>query len=397
MRTQVAIVGAGPAGLTLAKLLTLQGIDCVVFEQRTREYIEQRTRAGILEQPTVDLMTEVGLGDRIAAEGAKHVGFYLTFDGHTHHLDFNELVGGYATVFAQQELVKDLIADRLATGGPVLFEADVVAIDNRLDEAVVTVRHGGRTIEVTADFVAACDGFHGVGRAAIPDSVRVEVEKVYPIAWLGILARTSPVTPEGMYCVHPDGMSLHSMRGARITRQYLQVPADTDLSTWSDEQIWDELATRSAGADHPELERGEIFDRSLAPLRSYVCETMQHRRLFLLGDAAHIVPPTGAKGLNLAVSDATVLAHAVAAYVNGGDRQWLDDYTNTALPRIWQAQLFSATLTATLHTFTDDPLQWRLNQARLRSWVESESQRRALGEVYLGLPFPVGWRHADAA
>lgn len=397
MRTQVAIVGAGPAGLTLAKLLTLQGVDCVVFEQRTREYIEQRTRAGILEQPTVDLMTEVGLGQRIAAHGSEHVGFYLTFHGSTHHLDFNELVGGHATVYAQQELVKDLVADRLATGGTVLFEADVVAIDNRLDEVVLTVSQGEETIEVTADFVAACDGFHGVGRGAIPDAVRVEVEKTYPIAWLGILARTTPITPEGMYCVHPDGMSLHSMRGARITRQYLQVPADTDLSTWTDERIWDELTTRSAGTGRPELERGEIFDRSLAPLRSYVCESMQYRRLFLLGDAAHIVPPTGAKGLNLAVSDATVLAHALAAYEIGGERRWLDDYTSTALPRIWQAQLFSATLTATLHTFTEDPLQWRLNQARLRSWVESESQRRALGEVYLGLPFPVGWQYAPGA
>jgi p-hydroxybenzoate 3-monooxygenase len=394
VRTKVAIVGAGPAGLTLAKLLDLQGVDCVVLEQRSRDYIEQRTRAGILEQPTVDLMAEVGLADRIRAEGIKHDGFYVTFDEATHHLDFNALVGGHATVYAQQELVKDLVSDRLANGLPLLFEADVTAIDNRIDGASVTVRHEGRTFDVEADFVACCDGYHGVGRAAIPAESRREIEQTYPVAWLGILARTTPVTPEGMYCAHENGLSVHSMRGARITRQYLQVPADTDLADWSDTRIWDELAVRSAGASADGLERGEIFDRSLAPLRSYVNETMQHRRVFLLGDAAHIVPPTGAKGLNLAVSDATVLAHGLAAYYLGSERRWLDDYSATALPRIWQAQLFSATLTTTLHRLTEDPLQWRLNRARLHSWVTSEAQRRALGEVYLGLPFPVGWQYA---
>ena len=394
MRTQVAIVGAGPAGLTLAKLLDLQGIDCIVLEQRSRDYIEQRTRAGILEQPTVDLMADIGLADRILAEGIKHDGFYLTFDQMTHHLDFNALVGGHATVYAQQELVKDLVADRVGRGLPLMFEADVTAIDNRADGTRVTVHRDGGTLEVDADFVACCDGFHGVGRAAIPAAERVEIEQTYPVAWLGILARTTPVTPEGMYCAHENGLSVHSMRGARITRQYLQVPADTDLADWSDDRIWDELAVRSAGAGADGLERGEIFDRSIAPLRSYVNETMQYRRVFLLGDAAHIVPPTGAKGLNLAVSDATVLAHALAAHFLGGERRWLDDYSATCLPRIWQAQLFSATLTATLHTLTDDPLQWRLNRARLASWVTSEAQQRALGEVYLGLPFPLGWQYA---
>lgn len=245
--------------------------------------------------------------------------------------------------------------------------------------------------------MACCDGFHGVGRASIPAGALDEITRTYPAAWLGILARTAPITDEGMYCPHPNGMSLHSMRGPRITRQYLQVPPDTDLDDWSDERIWDELSIRCEGACADGLERGEIFDRSLAPLRSYVNRTMHYRRVFLLGDSAHIVPPTGAKGLNLAVSDAVVLAHALAAHVLGGEDRWLETYSDTALPRVWQAELFSARLTMTLHRFSDDPMEWHLNRATLQSWVDSEDQRRALGSVYFGLPFPIGWQYAGAS
>lgn len=393
MHTQVAIIGAGPAGLTLARMLHLQGISSIVLESRDREYIETRTRAGILEQPTVELMHELGVGDRLAREGMSHSGFYVRFDRTTHHLDFNRLVGGHATVYAQQELVKDLVADRLATGGPLLFGARVTAIDTTADGARVVVDHRGTPLEITADFVAGCDGFHGVSRAHVPADRLREYSRTYPVAWLGILARTAPTTPEGMYCAHENGISVHSMRGPKITRQYLQVPADTNLDDWPDERIWDELTLRSASDDHPELERGEIFDRSLAPLRSYVCETMQHGRLFLLGDAAHIVPPTGAKGLNLAVSDASTLSHALGAHYRAGVREHLDAYSQTCLPRIWKAQYFSATLTTTLHTLTADPMDWQLRRARLSRWVESEAEQAALGEVYLGLPFPTHWRY----
>ena len=393
MRTQVAIIGAGPAGLTLARQLALQGIESIVVEHRDRAYIENRTRAGILEQPTVTLMHELGAGTRLAVEGMDHDGFFLRFDRTTHHLNFHRLIGGHATVYAQQELVKDLVALRLEEDGPILFETKVVGIDTRADGATLRAERAGEIVTIEADFVAACDGFHGVGRAHIPDSERIEITRTYPVAWLGILARTAPATPEGMYCAHEDGLSLHSMRGPRITRQYLQVPADTDLDDWPDERIWDELTRRSESIDHPELERGEIFDRSLAPLRSVVCETMQKGRLFLLGDAAHIVPPAGAKGLNLAVSDACVLSYALGAHYKAGIREHLDSYSTTCLPRIWQAQYFSWLLTTTIHALSDDPMDLRLRLTRMQRWVESEDEQRALGEVYLGLPFPTPWAY----
>lgn len=393
MHTQVAIIGAGPAGLTLAALLHRQGISAVVVERQDRHYVETRTRAGILEQPTVDLMHEIGVGDRLGREGMVHNGFYLRFDRTTHHLDFTRLVGGHATVYPQQKLVADLIADRIECGEPLLFDATVRSIDTTTDGARLQVETVDGPLEITADFVAGCDGFHGVSRAHLPSGSVREFERTYPVAWLGILAHTTPTTPEGMYCAHENGISVHSMRGPAITRQYLQVPADTNLDDWPDQRIWDELTLRSASEDFPELERGEIFDKSLAPLRSYVCETMQHGRLFLLGDSAHIVPPTGAKGLNLAVSDACTLSYALSAHYASGNRSHLDAYSATCLPRIWKAQHFSAMLTETLHALSEDPLDWQLRRARLTRWAESEHEQSALGEVYLGLPFPTPWQY----
>ncbi len=393
MHTQVAIIGAGPAGLTLAALLHRQGISSIVLESHDRTYIETRTRAGILEQPTVDLMHEIGVGDGITREGMVHNGFYVRFDRATHHLDFTRLVGGHATVYPQQKLVADLVADRVGGGEPLLFEASVQSIDTNTAGARLQVRTPAGPLEITADFIAGCDGFHGVSRTHLPAGTVREFERTYPIAWLGILAHTTPTTPEGMYCAHENGISVHSMRGPNITRQYLQVPADTNLNDWPDERIWDELTLRSASDDFPVLERGEIFDKSLAPLRSYVCETMQHGRLFLLGDAAHIVPPTGAKGLNLAVSDAVTLSYALGEHYLSGGREHLDAYSRTCLPRIWKAQHFSAMLTETLHSLSADPLEWQLRRARLTRWVESEHEQSALGEVYLGLPFPSPWRY----
>ncbi|EOM75637.1 4-hydroxybenzoate 3-monooxygenase [Rhodococcus rhodnii] len=391
MRTQVAIVGAGPAGLVLARMLELQGIDSVVLESRSREYVEKRTRAGILEQPTVDVVHELGIGDRLAAEGMAHDGFHLRFDRTTHRFDFHSLVGGHATVYPQQKLVADLIAARVSSGLPILFGAFVKGIDTATGR--VTYERDGHVHELDADIVAGCDGFHGVARTAIPTALRRDRSRSYPFSWLGILANSTPVSDEGMYCAHENGLSVHSMRGPAVTRQYLQVPEGTDLADWPDDRIWDELAVRSESHDGAPLDRGEIVDRSLAPLRSFVSETMSHERLFLLGDAAHIVPPTGAKGLNLAVSDAAVLSHALGRWFATGARDALDAYAATCLPRIWAAQLFSWTLTTTLHRMSDDPLDARLRFARLRRWVESEAERTALGEVYLGLPFPSRWSH----
>ncbi len=301
-------------------MLHRQGIDVVVLEARDKAHVRARVRAGVIEQATVDTLTELGVAGRLHAQALRHNGFYLRFDRHTHHLDFHRLTGRNAFVYGQAEIVADLIDARTAAGLPLVFDAADVEIgptDGPTTELTYTV--DGRTHRLTADFVAGCDGFHGVSRTRLPSSVRT-IERVYPFAWLGILARTTPVTEEGMYCAHPDGLSVHNMRGTHITRQYLQVPADTDLADWPDERIWAELRRRSGSDDHPDLQTGEIFDRSLAPLRSVVTERMQHGSLFLLGDAAHIVPPTGAKGLNLAVSDASVLSHALGVFYRDGDR-----------------------------------------------------------------------------
>ncbi|MEP9392829.1 4-hydroxybenzoate 3-monooxygenase [Gordonia sp. VNK1] len=391
-RCQVAIIGAGPAGLALGQMLALQGIDAVVLEARSEEYVRARVRAGVIENTTVDILTELGVADRLHREALVHNGFYLRFDRTTHRLDFHRFDGRHAYVYGQAEIVADLIDARKAAGLPLVFEAQDVEVDG-IDSATSEITYvvDGEPQRLVADIVAGCDGFHGVTRSYLPATVRT-LERVYPFAWLGILARTTPVTEEGMYCAHPDGLSVHSMRGTHITRQYLQVPADTDLADWPDDRIWSELKRRSASDDHPELETGEIFDRSLAPLRSVVTERMQTGSLFLLGDAAHIVPPTGAKGLNLAVSDACVLSHALGLFYRTGDRSGLEAYTDTALPRIWQAQNFSWTLTSILHRFTDDPFDWELRRARLQRWAESDAEQHGLGEVYLGLPFPTPWR-----
>ena len=393
IRTQVAIIGAGPAGLTLAHMLHLQGIDSVVLERQSQEHVRSRIRAGVIEHTTVDLLTELGLADRLHREALVHDGFYLRFDRTTHHLDFHRHTGRHAFVYGQAEIVADLIDARHATGRPLIFDADGVRVrDIDTDHPVVEYSWQGAEYTIDADIVAGADGFHGVCRQMMdPASVRV-FERSYPFAWLGIMARTTPVTAEGMYCAHPDGLSVHSMRGPNLTRQYLQVGADTDLSAWSDGRIWAELRRRSASDDHPELETGEIIERSLAPLRSVVTEPMQRGSLFLLGDSAHIVPPTGAKGLNLAMSDASVLSHALGVFYLDRDRSALDAYSATALPRIWQAQVFSWDLTTTLHRFSDDGFDWQLRHARLQRWATSLDAQQALGEVYLGLPFPTPWR-----
>lgn len=395
----VAIIGAGPAGLLLGHLLHAQGIGSVILEHRSREHVERRVRAGMLEQPTVDLLREAGLAGRLDREAIRHRGFFIRLDGRTHHLDFAELTGKRATVYGQTEVVKDLIAARLGSGEPLVFGAqDVRLHDIEGPAPTVTYERAGRRHTVTCRIVAGCDGAHGVSRrtllersAAAGRPARL-LRREYPFAWLGILARTTPDPAEPVYCAHPRGLCLLSMRGPRLTRLYLQIPAGDGLGDWPDERIWDELRLRSASEDHPPLETGEIVERSIAPLRSEVIDRMSHGRLHLAGDAAHIVPPTGAKGLNLAVGDVSVLARAIAGSLTAGDDAALAAYGETALPRVWRAQLYSWSMTTMLHRFGDDPYEWELRRAQVRALISSRDEQRAHAHVHMGLPFATHWR-----
>lgn len=399
-QTAVAIIGAGPAGLILSRLLALQGIESVVLERRSRRHVEARVRAGILEQPTVDLLREIGAAWRLDREAEFHRGFYVRLDGRTHHLDFHALLGRKSCVYGQAELVKDLIQDQLAAERPLLFEVDEVELtgfDAEGAEPVVEFTHAGVRHRLGCALVAGCDGAHGVSRAALraagerAGSPLRLFDKAYPAAWLGILAHSAPPSPEGMYCLHPDGMSLHSMRGPKLSRQYLQVEAGADLAQWPDRRIWAELRRRSAGTDSPPLETGEIIERSLVPLRAAVLERFGIGRLALAGDAAHTVPPTGAKGLNLAVGDVVVLSRAVAAHL-AGEPGPLAEYTETCWPRVWQGENFSTSMTTLLHRLSGDPFDWELRRTRMHTLLTSPDEQRAHGEVYLGLPFATDWR-----
>jgi p-hydroxybenzoate 3-monooxygenase len=373
METQVGIVGAGPAGLTLALLLQQAGIDCVVLEARDREYVEQRVRAGLLEQNTVDLLHAVGAGERLSLEGHDHTGVYLHFDGQVFHVDMLRLTGRKITIYGQQEVVKDEIAALLDRGVPVHFEAAVESVDPERG----TITWSGE--EIQCDFIAGCDGFHGVCRAALPN--RVDHDFLYPFSWLGILADAPPSTDELIYAAHERGFALHSMRGPSVSRLYLQVPNDERLEDWSDDQIWDELETRIGSVNS-----GPIFDRGITPMRSYVSEPMQHGRMYLAGDAAHIVPPTGAKGLNLAVNDVRHLASGLRAHYESGDEALLEAYTTTALRRVWRAQDFSNYMTQLLHDLGEGPFQRRLQLSRLEYLTRSEAAATSLAENYVGLP-----------
>ncbi|MFJ9115180.1 4-hydroxybenzoate 3-monooxygenase [Streptomyces sp. NPDC102394] len=392
MRTTVGIIGAGPAGLLLARLLHRTGIDCVVLEARSREYVEHRQRAGMLEQGTVDALREAGAAERLNAEGLVHQGIELRFDRERHHIDFPTLTGGRTvTIYAQTEIVKDLVALQLAEGPPLLFEAEALAIEKPdSDTPVVRFVHEGREQTLTCDWVAGCDGFHGISRAAFPAGAGRTYGHDYPYSWLGILADVAPSCEELVYARGENGFALHSMRSPRVSRLYLQVPNDTDPGDWPDDRIWDELAARFAVDADWTLRRGPITAKAVTPMRSYVHEPMRHGRLLLAGDAAHIVPPTGAKGLNLAVSDVRVLARAFAGLHRGGSEQLLDDYSRMCLSRVWQATRFSYEMTKMLHAQPDgDAFENRLQLARLRRIAASRHAAAELAANYTGLPLMI--------
>jgi p-hydroxybenzoate 3-monooxygenase len=383
VRTQVGIVGAGPAGLVLAHLLHRRGIDSVVVERHSREHIEKRVRAGVLEHGTVDLLVSSGLGERLRRERMVHHGLELLFDGVGHRIPLTDLTGREITVYGQHEVVKDLVAARLATGRPLHFSVPDVSLHGLADRPVI--RFGGESLE--CDFVAGCDGFHGVSRPSIPAPALTVYERAYPYAWLGILAEAPPSAEELIYALHERGFALHSMRSPAITRLYLQVPAGESLDAWPDDRIWEELRIRLARRDPAwTLADGPILERSIAPMRSFVVEPMRYGRLFLAGDAAHIVPPTGAKGLNLAVADVAVLAEALASFYATGDTRGLDGYSARCLRRVWRVQHFSWWMTSMLHRVDDDPFTLRLQLSQLRYTVSSTAAATSLAENYVGLP-----------
>ena len=384
METQVGIVGAGPAGLVLARLLELRGISSVVIEARSREYVEQRVRAGVLEQRSVDCLDEAGVADRLHAEGMVHHGIELRFGGKGHRIDFASLTDGKTiTVYGQQEVVKDLIAARLESELPLMFEVSGVSVD--VETPLVRYTHDGAEVELRCDVIAGCDGFHGVCREAIADVLTI-YERVYPFAWLGILARSRPSSEELIYANHARGFALHSMRSPSVTRSYLQVTPDEDLEAWPDERIWEELNARFELDEGFALNEGEIFEKGVTPMRSFVAEPMQHQRLFLAGDAAHIVPPTGAKGMNVAIADVELLAAALERFYASGDESGLRSYSEDCLRRVWRVQHFSYFMTTMLHRPEhQDPFEAQLQRAQLEYVCSSEAAARSLAENYVGL------------
>lgn len=393
MRTQVGIIGAGPAGLLLSQLLSLQGIESAVLEVRDRGYVEQRVRAGVLEHGTVQTLRESGVGQRLDAEGMVHEGLNIRFGGRTYRLNLEELTGRHVTVYGQQEVVKDLISARLKAGGDVRFGIGRVALHAIDSERPhITFVQDAAASELRCDFVIGADGFHGICRGLVPE--RDEYERIYPYAWLGILAQAPPSCPEVIYARHDQGFALHSMRSPSITRLYLQVPPDEDVASWPDDRVWEELRLRLSDDEGFTLADGPVLDKSITPMRSFVATPMQHGRLFLAGDAAHIVPPTGAKGMNLAVADVRLLARALAAYYRDRREDLLAAYTATASQRVWRATHFSWWMTSMLHQQPGgDPFDDRLAMSQLNWVASSRAMATALAENYTGLPYEHCWSY----
>jgi p-hydroxybenzoate 3-monooxygenase len=386
VRTQVAIVGAGPAGLTLAQLLHVAGIDSVVLEARSRDYVEARIRAGVLEHDVAELFVQAGVGERVRREGLVHTGVELQSGRERHRIAFDELTARTIVVYGQTEVVKDLIAARLESGRPLLFDVEDVSLhDLESERPRVRFAHEGAEEELECEFVAGCDGFHGVSRPSVPAGILREFHREYPYGWLGILAAVAPSSDELVYAHTERGFALLSMRSPELSRLYLQCAPDEDLELWPDERIWAELQER-LGVDGWTLHEGPILEKGVTPMRSYVVEPMQWGRLFLAGDAAHIVPPTGAKGLNLAVRDVHVLADAIVAWYGAGDRAQLDAYSETCLRRVWRAEHFSWWMTTMLHRRPDgDDFDLRLQLSQLRYLRTSRVAATSLAENYVGI------------
>jgi p-hydroxybenzoate 3-monooxygenase len=389
-RTQVAIVGAGPSGLLLGHLLHRAGIETVVLERQSRAYVEARIRAGVLEQGTVDLLDEVGLGARMRREGLPHQGFDLAFDGARHRIDLFGLTGGkQVMVYGQTELTKDLGDARAEAGGPTVYEAAEVSIhEAEGDRPSLRYKKDGAAYELSCDFIAACDGAHGVGRRAMPAREVKTFERIYPFGWLGILADVPPCSHELIYARHPHGFALASMRSTARSRYYIQCPIDERIENWPDARIWDELKIRLGPEAAAKMTAGPSIEKSIAPLRSFVSEPMRWGRLFLAGDAAHIVPPTGAKGLNLAVSDVRILADALIRYYDKSNVALIDNYSRNCLARVWKAVRFSWWMTRLMHNFEEsDSFETKVQQAELSYLFGSRAASTALAENYVGLPF----------
>ncbi len=386
MRTQVGIVGAGPAGLMLARLLTLQGIDSIIIENRSRDYIENRIRAGLIEHWAADLITEIGAGDRMKREGLLHWGINLGRNGELYRIDFKHLVNKRVTIYGQQEVVKDLVDRRLADGGPLYFEVDNVSLhDFTRDRPKIRFTYGGKQQEINCDFIGGCDGFHGICRQSLPEGVLRIFEREYPFGWLGILSESPPPDEELVYSYTDGGFALYTMRSPTLARLYLQCDHDEDINNWPDARIWEELHKRLGGAR--KLQEGKMLQKGITPMRSFVGEPMQHGRLFLVGDSAHIVPPTGAKGMNLAFADAVYLDRALNAFYKQKRTDLLESYSNTCLRRVWKAQRFSWWMTQLMHLFPEEtPFDRRRQLADLDYIVGSETAARSLAEQYVGLP-----------
>ena len=386
MRTQVGIVGAGPAGLMLSHLLHLAGISSIVIENRSRAYCEARVRAGLMEHWTARMLIDTGVGERLQREAMVHDGITISFKGEARHIDFHKLIGKQVFIYDQKEVVTDLIAKRLGDGGQLLFEVEDTSIHNFDDGSPkIRFRHQGKVQDIECDFIAGCDGFHGICRPSFPAGALADYDRVYPFGWLGILSDSPPPDHELIYCYHERGFALFSMRGPDLSRLYVQVPPDEDIETWSDARIWDELETRLGGV-RP-LARGKILQKSITPMRSFVTEPMQSGRLFLAGDAAHIVPPTGAKGMNLAMADVRVLSRAIEAHVKSGREDLLKNYSTTCLSRVWKGQRFSWWMTQMLHRHSDAmDFDTKRQIAEIDYVTGSEAAMTSLAENYAGLP-----------